>query len=77
MPTEYEGQERFSELPLGSVQAVRYLPIDKYEGKKHKYAISLDIGDPQGSQADVQLFIDGKLIRKVSIKEMMEGYFSI
>ena len=66
-------------MPVG-VQQVTGYPFGQWNGKKHKYAITVDVSeltDVTKPQAKMNLIVDGKVIKSATIEELLQGKLSI
>jgi len=63
-----------------AARPVTLLPMARYQGKEHAYALTVDISnltDVTKPQAKVNIVVDNKVIRSVTIHDMINGYFSL
>jgi hypothetical protein len=53
-------------------------PFGRWQGKKHAYTLTVDVGelvDVTKPQAKVNIVVDNKIVKRVTVQEMIRGYF--
>ena len=63
---------------VGILPCTHY-PFAKWKGKEHEYALTVDVGelvDVTKPQARVNNVVDKKIVKTITIQEMIQGFFS-
>jgi hypothetical protein len=67
------------EQPAGAQRATFY-PFARWDGVKHKYAITVDIEnlteDVSKPDAKINIVVDKEIVKTITIQEMIQGYFN-
>jgi hypothetical protein len=72
-------KERMREDVVGIQQVTAY-PFSRWQGKEHEYALTVDVSelnDVTKPGAKVNFVVDKKIVKSVTIQEMIQGYFDL
>lgn len=61
---------------VGITQAT-FLPLGRWEGQVHKYALTVDIAnltDPLQSDVKINLVVDKKIVKRLTIQSMLQRF---
>ena len=68
-------------VEISGAQQCTIYPFAQWKGKKHEYALTVDVGDGlldvTKPQAKVNIVVDKKIAKTITIQEMIQGFFNL